>query len=186
MTAASRRDRAAAIFRAVHHRFLYMPHTIHAKEAGLLTAIPLKTREEMAGGRPTIFESSKKYSKIMGGFDRRADFLSWTSRPTGNELSIVEVKSCIADFRSDDKWQRYLPYCNKFYFAVDENFPIEEIKTKVGRAGILLVKSRRWIEVVKRPKVFPLGEGVDRNRLIFIIARRLYYTLYQPNIGVKK
>lgn len=32
---------------------------------------------------------------------------------------IVEVKSCVADFRTDSKWEGYLPFCNQFYFAFD-------------------------------------------------------------------
>lgn len=37
-------------------------------------------------------------------------------------LTIVEVKSSLADYRSDDKWREYLPWCDAFYFAVAEDF----------------------------------------------------------------
>ena len=53
---------------------------------------------------------------------RRADVVGLGS---GNEFIIVEVKSTAADFRSDTKWPEYLPYCDRFYFAVPENFPIK-------------------------------------------------------------
>ena len=36
---------------------------------------------------------------------------------------IVEVKSSVEDFRSDRKWREYLPFCERFYFAVPEGFP---------------------------------------------------------------
>lgn len=36
------------------------------------------------------------------------------------ESIIVEVKSSIDDFVYDSKWQAYLPYCSKFFFAADE------------------------------------------------------------------
>ena len=36
---------------------------------------------------------------------------------------IVEVKSCQADFETDNKWQDYREYCDEFYFAVAEDFP---------------------------------------------------------------
>ncbi len=39
------------------------------------------------------------------------------------DFTIVEVKTSAADFRSDGKWQEYLPYCDRFYFAVPEDFP---------------------------------------------------------------
>lgn len=34
-------------------------------------------------------------------------------------IVIIEVKSCLADFRTDSKWEGYLPFCNQFYFAFD-------------------------------------------------------------------
>jgi len=37
-------------------------------------------------------------------------------------LTIVEVKISLADYRSDDKWREYLPWCDAFYFAVVEDF----------------------------------------------------------------
>jgi len=38
-------------------------------------------------------------------------------------IVVAEVKSSIADFRADHKWQDYLEYCDRFYFAVGEEFP---------------------------------------------------------------
>lgn len=35
-------------------------------------------------------------------------------------VTIIEVKSCRADFRTDTKWKGYLPFCNQFYFAFDQ------------------------------------------------------------------
>jgi len=37
-------------------------------------------------------------------------------------LTVVEIKSSAADYRSDRKWQDYLAWCNAFYFAVPEAF----------------------------------------------------------------
>lgn len=36
---------------------------------------------------------------------------------------IVEIKTSIADFRSDGKWPDYLPWCDAYYFAVPGDFP---------------------------------------------------------------
>lgn len=36
------------------------------------------------------------------------------------ESIIVEVKSSIDDFVYDSKWQAYLPYCSRFFFAADK------------------------------------------------------------------
>jgi hypothetical protein len=39
------------------------------------------------------------------------------------ELWIVECKSSRADFTSDQKWQGYLEWGDRFFWAVDEEFP---------------------------------------------------------------
>ncbi len=36
-------------------------------------------------------------------------------------VTIVEVKSGWQDFATDHKWQRYLPFCNQFYFAFTDS-----------------------------------------------------------------
>lgn len=40
------------------------------------------------------------------------------------EMWVVECKSSRADFQSDHKWQGYLPYCDRFFWAVDADFPL--------------------------------------------------------------
>lgn len=47
---------------------------------------------------------------------QRADFMAVNK---GQEVVIVETKSCWSDFATDHKWQCYLQHCNKFYFASD-------------------------------------------------------------------
>lgn len=51
---------------------------------------------------------------------RRADLMAVS--PKG-ELAIIEVKSGIEDYRVDRKWHEYLPYCDRFAFAVAPEFP---------------------------------------------------------------
>ena len=45
---------------------------------------------------------------------------------------IVEVKSSVADYRADHKWQEYLAFCERFYFAVPVDFPIEIMPNECG------------------------------------------------------
>lgn len=49
---------------------------------------------------------------------RRADFLALNLR---GDIILVEIKSCLADFKADTKWKFYLPHCNSMYFLVTEN-----------------------------------------------------------------
>ena len=50
----------------------------------------------------------------------RADVFA--AGPKG-EIWIVECKSGLPDFRADRKWQGYLDWCERLFFAVDEDFP---------------------------------------------------------------
>ena len=60
---------------------------------------------------------------------RRADLVSIDR---AGQITIVEVKSCLQDYRSDHKWQDYLDYCDLFYFAVTEDFPIDVLPDDEG------------------------------------------------------
>ena len=51
---------------------------------------------------------------------RRADLFCVDAK---SRVTIVEIKSSLEDFRSDQKWPDYLEYCDHFYFAVAEHFP---------------------------------------------------------------
>ena len=60
---------------------------------------------------------------------RRADILAVS--PKG-QFAIVEVKSCLEDYRCDQKWGDYAPFCDAFYFAVPPEFPREVIPEGPG------------------------------------------------------
>ena len=60
---------------------------------------------------------------------RRADVMGLGR---AGELVIVEVKSSLQDFRSDAKWPEYREFCDRFYFAVAEDFPREAIPEDCG------------------------------------------------------
>jgi hypothetical protein len=48
------------------------------------------------------------------------------------EVWIVECKSSRADFMADAKWQGYLPFCDRFFWAVDAAFPQELLPDDCG------------------------------------------------------
>jgi hypothetical protein len=60
---------------------------------------------------------------------RRADILALA--PDGG-LTILEVKSCARDFLADAKWPDYRAWCDRFYFAVDLDFPQALLPAEVG------------------------------------------------------
>ncbi len=59
----------------------------------------------------------------------RADLMALG--PKG-ELWIVECKSCRADFRADHKWQGYLEWCDRYFWAVDAAFPRDLLPEATG------------------------------------------------------
>ena len=61
------------------------------------------------------------------------------------EFWIVECKSGLSDFRSDGKWQGYLDYCDRFFWAVDPAFPSEVLPDGTG----LLVADGYDAEVIR-------------------------------------
>ena len=48
------------------------------------------------------------------------------------EVWIVECKSGRADYLSDQKWQGYLEWCDRFFWAVDSDFPTELLPDETG------------------------------------------------------
>ncbi|MQQ08922.1 MmcB family DNA repair protein [Epibacterium sp. SM1979] len=48
------------------------------------------------------------------------------------EIWVVECKSSRADFTSDQKWQGYLEWCDRYFWAVDMDFPTELLPEGTG------------------------------------------------------
>jgi hypothetical protein len=48
------------------------------------------------------------------------------------EIWVIECKSGVADFRSDHKWQGYLDWCDRFFWAVDGDFPTDLLPEGTG------------------------------------------------------
>jgi len=48
------------------------------------------------------------------------------------EIWVVECKSSRIDFQTDRKWQCYLEWCDRYFWAVDEEFPTELLPDETG------------------------------------------------------
>ena len=48
------------------------------------------------------------------------------------EIWVIECKSSRADFQTDRKWYGYLDWCDRFFWAVDTNFPTELLPDETG------------------------------------------------------
>lgn len=51
------------------------------------------------------------------------------------EIWVVECKSSRADYLTDRKWQGYLEWCDRFFWAVDADFPTDLLP---GGTGLML------------------------------------------------
>lgn len=82
------------------------------------------------------------------------------------EIWIVECKSSVADFQSDHKWQDYLEWCDRYFWAVDKNFPIELLPSKSG----LIIADPYDAEIIHMPQEERLNSS-RRKAMIQKIAR---------------
>ena len=68
-------------------------------------------------------------SEVTLANGRRADVAA--IGPNG-EIWIVEIKSSLVDFQTDQKWPEYRDFCDRFFFAVGPQFPQQILPTEVG------------------------------------------------------
>lgn len=60
---------------------------------------------------------------------RRIDLMGLTRQ---GAFWAIEIKSGIEDFRADQKWRGYRGWCDRFYFAVGPDFPLDALPEDVG------------------------------------------------------
>jgi hypothetical protein len=95
---------------------------------------------------------------------RRADVMALTQR---GEIWIVETKSCLADYSCDRKWPDYLDYCDRFFFAVTEEFPRELVPTETG----LIVADGFGGAILRESPLRPLAAA--RRKAVTLLFARL-------------
>ena len=90
---------------------------------------------------------------------RRADLVALDR---GGTITLVEIKSSRADFVADRKWQEYLDYCDRFYFAVAAGFPVELLPPDEG----LILADRFAGEVLREARLRCLSAARRKAMLI--------------------
>jgi hypothetical protein len=93
---------------------------------------------------------------------RRADVIGCK---ISGDLVMIEVKSSVADFRVDTKWQEYLPFCDRFYLIFTEDVARRinknpELMARIPkRVGVLVLSSKtgyaRTVKPARRVAVAP-------------------------------
>lgn len=82
------------------------------------------------------------------------------------EIWIIECKSSRVDFMSDQKWMGYLDWCDRFFWAVDLDFPTEILPPESG----LILADAYDAEIQRFPAATPLP-AARRRALIQRFAR---------------
>jgi hypothetical protein len=82
------------------------------------------------------------------------------------EIWVVECKSGRADFRTDRKWQGYLDWCDRFFWAVDADFPTDLLPQGTG----LMLADGYDAEILRMGPETPLA-GARRKMMVQKFAR---------------
>ncbi len=82
------------------------------------------------------------------------------------EVWVVECKSSRTDFQTDRKWQGYLEWCDRYFWAVDESFPTELLPEGTG----LIVADAYDAEIVRMGPETRLA-GARRKAVVQKFAR---------------
>jgi hypothetical protein len=92
---------------------------------------------------------------------RRADLITLTMYQL---LTIVEVKSCLADFTSDKKWSEYREKADRMFFMVPPDI-VNRVKAELldSGVGIMTVSATTgFARVVKRARTSKISNRVRR------------------------
>jgi hypothetical protein len=86
-------------------------------------------------------------------------------------IVVTEIKSCVADYSNDTKWQHYLEYCNKMYFCFTHDVFLkleERLKADLKGTGVgvlVLNPVSGWLESKVGARTRPVS-GANRKRLV--------------------
>ena len=95
---------------------------------------------------------------------RRADVVAVNGE---GALLIVEIKSSVADFRADHKWRDYAACCDRLYFAISAELPVEMMPEDAG----LIVADAYGAEIVREAPPRAVAPATRRAMLLrFAIA----------------
>lgn len=96
------------------------------------------------------------------------------------EVWVIECKSGLADYRADQKWQSYLEWCDRFFWAVDAAFPTQILPPETG----LILADAYDAEILRMGPETPLA-GARRKGMVHKFARHAagrLHSLRDPSV----
>ncbi|MAM78970.1 MAG: hypothetical protein CL562_08730 [Alphaproteobacteria bacterium] len=98
-----------------------------------------------------------KEFKLSSG--RRVDVMGLNS---GGRFLLVEIKSSVADFKSDKKWREYRPFGDLMYFGVANGFPTEILPNSCG----IIIADAYNGAVLKESPLLKINNSRRRSQLL--------------------
>lgn len=146
----------------------------------------------------TMSENSRAFgltSEVARGVSRMLMDAGWSpllefTLPNGRRLDVaaisdsgeiiaVEIKVSLEDFRGDGKWVEYLDYCDRYFFAVPDGFPILVLPEEHG----LIVADKFGAAIIREASGVPLSPARRKAMLIRFArtAAERYARMIDPN-----
>jgi len=97
------------------------------------------------------------------------------------EIWVIECKSSRVDFQTDSKWQGYLDWCDRYFWAVDLDFPTDLLPDGTG----LIIADAYDAEIIRmapEDKLAAARRKVMIQKFAIHAARRLH-ALRDPGIA---
>jgi hypothetical protein len=97
------------------------------------------------------------------------------------EIWVIECKSSRADFQTDSKWQGYLDWCDRYFWAVDMGFPTDLLPAGTG----LIIADAYDAEIIRmapEDRLAPARRKVLIQKFATHAARRLQ-ALRDPGVA---
>ena len=123
------------------------------------------------------FSCLEEFVPIKGS---RVDIIAIGPR---GEIWIIECKSSPADYNQDQKWEKYLPFCDRYFWAVPQSFPTNILPANDG----LFIADQYDAEIVRygqECKISPQKRKVITTKIARNASDRLRLLL-DPSVSKK-
>lgn len=117
--------------------------------------------------RASGFATLAEFTLVSG---RRADVIALNE---AGSIWIVEIKSCLEDFRCDRKWPEYRDFCDRLFFAIPTAMDDALMPAEAG----LIVADSWGAEILRQPQETPLHPS-RRKALTLAFARAAAFRLH--------
>jgi len=111
---------------------------------------------------------------------RRADLVAVDA---ASVIHIIEIKSSVADFRADQKWELYRDYCDHLSFAVTQDMPLDILPQETG----LMIADHYGAEILREAPHHPLAPARRRAMLLRFaqVAADRLHDLVDPQARIR-